>query len=120
MKKMFEATAQKETSFFSFKKKLLNWKKEGVAFFEGDISGLTEECSIEFYFHATPSKQSEPKAFPIPSSQFVKLRSETEQYEFLKGYYAAYYPNNAFTIHEFHTYESLPFIGEKFVWYYKK
>lgn len=120
LKKMFEAAAQKETCFFAFKKKLLAWKKEGVAFFSEDLSVLTENSTIDFYFHATPSKHSLPKAFPIPTRHYLKHRTTTDQFEFVKAYYAAYYSVDELTPEEYLTYEPAPFCGEKFVWYFKK
>lgn len=81
---------------------------------------MTEECSIEFYFHATPSKETTPNAFPVPITHHIQHRTDDERYHHMKTFYKAYYTHDSLDFQDFHTYEKMPFIGEKFVWYYKK
>lgn len=103
------------------KRDLVRFKKQGRLFFDCDVARLNWDDEFEVYFHLLPHKRSEINAFPVPLERFQLHREPRLQAHYLKEYFESYYEGKNWRDEYFYQYnEQKPFIGEKFVWYFKR
>lgn len=103
------------------KKELLRYKQQGRLFFDCNIARLNWEDEFDIYFHMLSNKESEINAFPVPLNQFQLHTNQQIQSHYLKEYFERYYEGNRWKDEWFRQYnEQKPFVGEKFVWYFKR
>ena len=103
------------------KRDLIQYKKQGRLFFDCDILQLGWEEAFEIYFYLVPNKRSEINAFPVPLERFQLHKKQQEQVGYLKEYFESYYEGKDWNEADFFEYNrQKPFVGEKFVWYFKR
>lgn len=103
------------------KKELIHHKKQGQVFFDCDLGQLDWTDEFTLYFHLLPHKHSEINAFPVPLEHFQLHTEQRMQAHYLKEYFESYYEGKHWQDVYFWQYQAQkPFVGEKFVWYFKR
>jgi hypothetical protein len=102
-------------------KKILNvMKKEGVLFFQENLSNQKELSRFELYYCLFPSKTNTQNAFPIPIKYFCFHKHEIDSLYFMQNYYNNYYSTNIKELSFFKEYDSKrPFVGKNYLWYFR-
>lgn len=117
---LLQASEENIISPFHFKRKLLQYKKDGILFFTKDIAEITYFDYFSIYFCFFPSHYTEINAFPVPTKLLQHHKSESSQYLYLKPFFEYYYDKD-FDKDLFLTYDYYhPYVGNMYSWYYKK
>lgn len=89
-------------------------------FFIEEIGELRLNDQLDIYHYILSNDSSHKKAFPVPYEYFQVHKNKEKEYLYLKEYFESYYKGEKFDKKEFGNFtHTKPFIGSKYVWYYK-
>ncbi|OMD40703.1 hypothetical protein BSK52_12600 [Paenibacillus odorifer] len=105
-------------NMMSVKRKLIEYKKKGLLFFEEDLSVIASHKKIEVYLYSQPSPKTKINAFPVPGEYFAHHYSNNwvDQEQILRSCFEKYYSQEINDGVGFSHYKN--YIGEEFVWFY--
>ncbi|ESU70879.1 hypothetical protein T260_16610 [Geobacillus thermopakistaniensis] len=101
------------------KKWLYHCKKSGILFFEENVFELTSSTPFNIYYALSPYKSSDINPFPIPIKDFTLFDDLDEDLEFMRHYFEKYYKKRVLDNRYFLFYETEPYVGIHYIWYYR-
>ncbi|PLT28199.1 hypothetical protein [Peribacillus deserti] len=118
--KLSQMQVSLDMELLQLKRLLIAHKKEGTVFFEEEATHLNRMQYFHLYFYLRPGTKTSINAFPIPIKDFQMYKSRKDQYSFMRFYFENYYQVNEIDLTHFEHYDfKRPYVGRRFIWYYK-
>ncbi|WML45409.1 hypothetical protein [Neobacillus sp. PS3-40] len=103
------------------KKILYQGKQTGIIFYQESVFKLDLNMPFSLYYFQQPGMESTVNAFPISVGDFTIFKKKEDQLHFLMKYFEVYYRCNLSDENFLLKYElNNPFIGYRYLWFYKK